>query len=156
EQFNPQLKEYIDGLLENYNSQKPNNSLLLRTAKKLLKFLTVESERQADPYVLMSATEGLGSNGILDVLFRVILLCPSLRSELERKFAILFKNYAGLPPKEAIWLIKLLEAYHVICSIHFGSADLAPLKKLRRREHHSPPHQSLITRRPLGNGEPRR
>lgn len=131
--FNLQLKTYLEALLERYNSQKMNESLLLRTAKKLLSFLTVESAKQTEHSLLTNATEGLGINGILDVLFRIILLCPSLRSELDKRWAILFGNYAVFPPNEAKWLIKLLEAYHVICSIHFGSADLTLLKQLRRK-----------------------
>ncbi|WP_204105893.1 MULTISPECIES: hypothetical protein [Spirulina sp. CCY15215] len=133
EQFNPQLKEYITGLFDRYNSQKLTASLLLRTTKKLLNFLTVETTGKLDHYLLIEATEKLGISGILDVLFRTVLLCPSLRSELEKRWFILFKNYETFPPSEAMWLIKLLEAYHVICSIHFGSADLSLLKKLRKR-----------------------
>ncbi|MEA5468360.1 hypothetical protein, partial [Spirulina sp. 06S082] len=133
ERFNPQLKEYIEGLFNRYNSQKLNASLLLRTTKKLLNFLTVETTEKLDHYLLIEATEKLGISGILDVIFRTVLLCPSLRSELEKRWVFLFKNYEAFTPSEAIWLIKLLEAYHVICSIHFGSADLSLLKKLRRR-----------------------
>lgn len=134
--FNPQLKAYFGGLLKQYNPKKMNESLLLRTAKKLLNFLTVENAKQTDHSFLMTTTEGLGINGILDVLFRIILLCPSLRPELERRWAILFGNYAFFPPGEAKWLIKLFEAYHVICSIHFGSADRTLLKQLRRKTRH--------------------
>ncbi|MBP0021529.1 MAG: hypothetical protein J7647_28745 [Cyanobacteria bacterium SBLK] len=133
DEFNLQLKTYLEALLDRYHSQKMNESLLLRTVKKLLSFLTVESAKQTEHALLIDAIGGLGINGILEVLFRTILLCPSLRSELDKRLAILFGNYATFPPNEGKWLIKLLEAYHVICSIHFGSADLTLLKQLRRK-----------------------
>ncbi|WP_017307182.1 hypothetical protein [Spirulina subsalsa] len=132
-QLNPQLKKCLNETLTHYNHQKMSNSLILRTSTKLLSFLVVENAQNVHHYLFIDLVTHLGAASTLGLLLKIVLLCPPVLGELEKRFAILFNHYEEFPQSDVVWFIKVLETFRVAHSIQFGTADLSPLYKLVKR-----------------------
>ncbi|MDB9315797.1 hypothetical protein PN462_21970 [Spirulina sp. CS-785/01] len=131
--FKPQLEEYLQNTLSRYDTKPTSESLVMRTVKKLLDFLVVDSPTM-DHYFFIDMVTGMGSSSVLVVLLKLILLHPAMVSELEKRFALLYTHYENVPQNEVKWFIKVLEVYKVVYSIHFGHADLSALKALFKEQ----------------------
>ncbi|NEO83278.1 MAG: hypothetical protein F6J87_03300 [Spirulina sp. SIO3F2] len=138
--FQKTLQAQLQQTLPHYETRRPTDSLSLRTATKLLNFLVVESAQQRQHYVLIETLANLGATFTVGLLWKLLLLCPPLVTELDKRLALLFDNYAQFPQGEVSWLIQLLETYHLASSIYAGQTDLSPLMTMARNK--KPPARS--------------
>ncbi|NEO28725.1 MAG: hypothetical protein F6K03_18085, partial [Kamptonema sp. SIO4C4] len=127
--FKPQLKDHLQETLSRYDSKPTNESLVIRTVKKLLDFLIVDLPK-VDHYLFMDTVARMGTASMFVVILKLVLLHPSMVAELEKRLILLFNHYESVPQGQVKWLIKVLETYKVVYSIHFGDADLSVLKTL--------------------------
>ncbi|MEM8641315.1 MAG: hypothetical protein AAGG51_21230 [Cyanobacteria bacterium P01_G01_bin.54] len=131
-EFQQTLQTQIQQTLPHYETRQPTESLNLRTATKLLNFLVVESPQQREHYILIETLSNLGATFTVGLFWKLMLLCPPLVAELDKRLALLFDHYAQFPQSEISWLIQLLETYQLAQGIYLGQIDLSPLTTLKK------------------------
>jgi hypothetical protein len=125
-QFNTRLCAQLESILPQSDDQRPNDSLLIRTCNKLLNFLVVDSSQQPAHYVFLDLINNLGTTMTINLLMRIVLLCHSVKSHLERRFSILFSHYEGYTVESGIeWLVAALETLNVAFATNFGSMNFS-------------------------------
>ncbi|BAW97478.1 hypothetical protein NIES970_24300 [[Synechococcus] sp. NIES-970] len=129
-QFNQKLYQKLQTMLPNYDQQKPNELLMMRTASQLLNFLIVESPQRPEHYVFVDMITNLGPTVTVALLLKLVLMCGKAKPHLERRFSILFSHYESQSQDGVPWLIKSLENLHIALSVHFGNADVSFLKQI--------------------------
>jgi hypothetical protein len=127
-QFNHKLYRYIQGILADYNSQKLNEFLIVRTYSQLFKFLVVDSRTNPDHHLFLDLIMNLGEPTVIGLLLKILLLYKKVKPYLEKRFSILFAHYESFTKDGVPWLIKSLENLQIAFSIHFGRADLSLVK----------------------------
>ncbi|AMA10237.1 hypothetical protein [Picosynechococcus sp. PCC 73109] len=129
-QFNQRLYQKLQTMLPNYDHQKPNELLMMRTASQLLNYLIVESPQRPEHYVFVDMITNLGPTVTVALLLKLVLMCGKAKPHLERRFSILFSHYESQSQEGVPWLIKSLENLHIALSVHFGDADVSFLKQI--------------------------
>jgi hypothetical protein len=132
QKFSLQLKQRLDAYLPENDDQPMNPFLLTAICRNLFQFLTVNGARQMNHYVLIDLVGHLNPFFMAELFLRILLLCPSSRVHLDKRLALLFKQYADLPQAEVTWLVQLLEYLNLVYSTHFGkvTVPLAALVKV--------------------------
>ncbi|MDB9496804.1 hypothetical protein PN441_00575 [Spirulina major CS-329] len=125
-----QLQTYLHNILPRYDQRRPDESLSLRTATKLLGLLMIEKDNNPDHYRFIEAVANLGATYTIGMLMKLTLLSPPLVPELEKRLTRLFLHYQTFPQQDVAWLIQVLENYQLASSIYRGSVDLSPLSHL--------------------------
>lgn len=92
-QFNQRLYQKLQTMLPNYDHQKPNELLMMRTASQLLNYLIVESPQRPEHYVFVDMITNLGPTVTVALLLKLVLMCGKAKPHLERRFSILFSHY---------------------------------------------------------------
>lgn len=129
-QFGERLHAKLRDTLPEFNAQKPNELLLVRTITQLCNFLVVESPQQLEHYVFIDMQTNLGSIATIALLLKLMLVCGKVKPHLEKRFAILFKHYETQSLQEVPWFVHALENMQLAWSIHFGNADVSFLKHI--------------------------
>jgi hypothetical protein len=127
-----QLQTHLHNILPRYDQRRPDESLSLRTATKLLGLLMIEKDNNPDHYRFIEAVANLGATYTIGMLMKLTLLSPPLVPELEKRLTRLFRHYQTFPQQDVTWLIQVLENYQLASSIYRGSVDLSPLSHLLR------------------------
>jgi hypothetical protein len=123
-QFNRQLYQQLQNSLPQHNEQELNDALLLRTCRKLVDFLVVESSQRPNHYIFSDLTSNLGVTPTIGLLLKIVLLCRQVKCHLEKRFSILFSHYETHSKEEVGWLVESLENLNVAFSTHFGTMSL--------------------------------
>ncbi len=126
--FNHKLYQCLQNTLPDFQNQKVNEFLLIRTCSQLFKFLVVNSKKNPEHYVLLDLISNLGETKVIGFLLKIVLLCHKIKPYLEKRFSILFSHYESFDKTGVPWLIKSLENMQVAFSIHFGNVDLSVAK----------------------------
>jgi hypothetical protein len=129
-QFNHKLQKKLQELLPESNSKKVDELMLTRTCTKILNFLVVDQNKELNHYVFVDLVTNIGATSTVNLLLKIILLCPKSKPHLEKRLAILFEHYKTHKIKDVPWLIKTLENLQIAFSIHFGKLDLSVFKIL--------------------------
>jgi hypothetical protein len=119
-QFDRRLYNHLKEIRSQDNGQKPSETLLLGTYRKLLDFLVVESQQKPEHYVFVDLTANLGIASTIGLLLKLVLLCRQLKSYIEQRFAILFNHYEATAKNTVGWLVDSLEHFNVASYLHFG------------------------------------
>jgi hypothetical protein len=119
-QFDRRLYHVLQGIRSQDDRQKPNELLIIDTARKVLDFLVVESAQKPDHYIFFDLQANLGSISTIGLLLKIVLLCRQLKSYLAQRFAILFNHHAAASKHSVDWLVDLLEHLNVAFSLNFG------------------------------------
>ncbi|NJL00952.1 MAG: hypothetical protein HC910_10460 [Spirulinaceae cyanobacterium SM2_1_0] len=130
QQFYDRLYKRLQSMLTRYDSERPDERLILRTSNNLLNFLIVESLQRPDHYIFVDLVTNLGPTDTVILLLKITLLCKQVKPYLEKRFSILFSHYEGSPERGVPWLVKSMENLHVALSTHFGEVDLSYLRQL--------------------------
>lgn len=110
--------------------QKLSEFLLLYVCSQIIKFLLTESDSQKNPYSLSDLINHLGTTQLVNLLLKVVVLCPKVKPRLEQRLSLLFERYESLSINETSWLIKILEHLLLAYSIYLGKMDLSVLNLL--------------------------
>ncbi len=128
QQFNDKLHKKLQATLPDFNSHNVNEFLLIRTCSQLLNFLVVENTSSPNPYILVDLIANLGAARTVSLLMKIVMLCPKIQPNLEKRLAILFRYYESFPNEEVPWLVKVLETLQIALTVYLGRADLSCLK----------------------------
>ncbi|MGF1493651.1 MAG: hypothetical protein ACFBSC_14580 [Microcoleaceae cyanobacterium] len=122
--FNRRLYTMLQETLSYNDGQRLNDTLLTGTCRKLLNFIVVESAHEPSHFVFLDLTNNLGATSVVGMLMRVILICRKVRSDLEKRFSILFNHYSLFPKNKVNWLVESLENLNIAFSLTLGSDRL--------------------------------
>ncbi|NEQ75301.1 MAG: hypothetical protein F6K23_20980 [Okeania sp. SIO2C9] len=122
-QFNHKLYNKLQNTWSDNNTQKPNDSLILGTCKKMLDFLVVESIEQPKHFVFYDLINNLGETMAIGMLLKIVLFCHQAKPYLEQKFSILFNHYQGATTGKVWWLVKSMETLNVAFSTNLGGIN---------------------------------
>jgi hypothetical protein len=132
-QFNKKLFQHLQNTLPQFDTQKPNEFLIMRTSSQLFNFLVVDSAHKPDHYVFIDLITNMGVTRTIGLLLKIALMSAKVKPYLEKRFSILFNHYESFTKDGVPWLVKTLESLHVAFSVHFGKADVSCLKQLQAR-----------------------
>ncbi|GGA48574.1 hypothetical protein [Okeania sp. KiyG1] len=83
-QFNRKLYHKLQNTWSDNNTQKPNDSLILGTCKKMLDFLVVESLEQPKHFIFYDLINNLGATVAIGMLLKIVLFCHQAKPYLEK------------------------------------------------------------------------
>lgn len=118
--FNNRLYRELQGTLTHNDSQKVNETLMAGTCRKLLNFLVVESPQQPHHFVFLDLSSNLGVTRSIGLLLKIVLICRKVKSDLEKRFSILFNHYATFPRDRVFWLVESLENLNIAFGLNWG------------------------------------
>jgi hypothetical protein len=117
EAIKTQLASQLTTLYQINDNQPWNNSLMLRTSKRIIECL-ITSDR-GNPSLLFILLISQGKTLTLAILLlKIILLCPSIHTHLECCLAQLIQHYKSQSESECQWLIHFLEVIQVTLTIY--------------------------------------
>lgn len=119
--FNNRLYRELQATLCHNDSQKVNDTLIAGTCRKLLNFLVVESPQQPHHFVFLDLSSNIGVTRSIGLLLKIVLFCRKVKSDLEKRFSILFNHYSTFPRNKVFWLVEALENLNIAFSLNWGS-----------------------------------
>lgn len=119
--FNNRLYRELQATLSHNDSQKVNATLIAGTCRKLLNFLVVESPQQPHHFVFLDLSSNIGVTRSIGLLLKIVLFCRKVKSDLEKRFSILFNHYSTFPRNKVFWLVEALENLNIAFSLNWGS-----------------------------------
>ncbi len=131
QQFSDRLQAQITATLPHHDQHRLDESLILRTATKLINVLILDPQ-STKHYLFIDLITNLGATMTVGLLLRLALICRPVLPEIERRLSLLFEHYEASLQLEVPWLVKVLENQNLAFSIHFGNADLSPLNQIAR------------------------
>ncbi len=126
--FDEKLKHKIVSIFLRSDNRVLNNSLILQTCRQLLSFLIVETPEFPNFNQFHDLVANLGTAQAVLLLVKIVLICPEVKPDLEKKIMILFDYYQKCKVEEVLWLIKSLEYLAIAFSIYFGKVDVSIAK----------------------------
>jgi hypothetical protein len=112
-----QLSEKLNTLYTNHNERTINNGLILRTANRIVEYLTTENQQEPSPLFVLLLSQG-NTLTLVVVLLKVILICGHTRTHLEARIAALIRYYAKYSEEECQWVVNFFEIFRIITAIY--------------------------------------
>ncbi|MEN9218918.1 MAG: hypothetical protein Q6J33_07930, partial [Gloeomargarita sp. DG_2_bins_126] len=128
--FAQKLQKFMDELFPQFDRQGVNDFLVTRTCSRLLNFLVIEQQKDANHKTFIDLICQLGPTKMVGLLLKIVLICRKVKGYLERLICTLFNYYAEKAQGEVRWLIKVLENIKLAFSLHFGMVDLRFIRQL--------------------------
>lgn len=128
--FNQWLCGHLKEVLPQSDHLQPNGFLLVQTCGQLLDILVASPSRVNHHLIFVDLNNNLGATFTIGLLLKIVLLCRSIKPNLEaiksylaRRFALMFKHYENQVRSDHKWLIECLDNLTVASTIHFGQED---------------------------------
>ncbi|HEY9744364.1 MAG TPA: AAA-like domain-containing protein [Coleofasciculaceae cyanobacterium] len=128
-QFNQRLYKQLLNTFPQYDSERINNILLVRTCRQLFNFL-VENPQRPEHLFFIDLISNMGALQTTGLLLKIVLLSRQVRPDLEKRFSILFNHYESQEINDIAWFVKSLENLNVALIVNFGAVDLSFMNKL--------------------------
>ena len=128
--FSEKLWKIIDRAYYQSDSLLLNDSLILRTCRKIYQALIINNSEKNNHKLLIQLINNLGTAQTVMLLIKIVLICPQAKPDLEQRLGNLFIYYELKTFADALWTIKFLEHFLVAFSIYFGEIDLSLAKAI--------------------------
>ena len=112
-----QLAEKLDLLYADHDDKTINNALILRTANRVIEYLTTENHQEPSSLFVLLLSQG-NSLTLVVVLLKIILICRYARTHLEARIADLIRYYASYSEEECQWVVNFFEMFRIITAIY--------------------------------------
>lgn len=112
-----QLAEKLDLLYADHDDKTINNALMLRTANRVIEYLTTENHHEPSSLFVLLLSQG-NSLTLVVVLLKIILICRYARTHLEARIADLIRYYASYSEDECRWVVNFFEMFRIITAIY--------------------------------------
>lgn len=112
-----QLLEKLSRLYSDHDDEVVNNALILRTANRVLDYLTTENQQEPSSLFVLLLSQGNALTLVI-VLLKVILICRYARTHLEARIADLIRYYASYSEEECQWVVNFFEMFRIITAIY--------------------------------------
>lgn len=116
------LTEKLDSLYVDHNSKPIDGALLLRTANRVIEYLTTENREEASPLFVLLLSRGNALTLVI-LLLKVILICQYSQIHLEARIADLIKRYEQYEAAECQWMIHFVEVFYLTMTIHTENVE---------------------------------
>jgi hypothetical protein len=130
--FNRWLEQRLKEMMPQSDQLKPNGFLLVQTCGQLIETLVASPTQLNHHLRFVDLINNLGATFTIGLLLKIVLLCRSLKSNLDaikarlaQRFAMMFKHYEHYAQTGNEWLLECLDNLTVALSIHFGHEDYA-------------------------------
>ena len=127
EVLNKKLTEKIEGLYENYNEERIDEALLLRTCNKVISYLTTEDKKEPSGLFVLLMSQGHPLTLVI-VLLKIILISQNSRTHLENCIAKLIQYYMSFPENECQWVVNFFEVFNITFAIHADNVQYNLIK----------------------------
>ena len=111
------LTEKLAALYPERDRETLNEAILLRTCNRLIGYFTTESGGKPSQLFISLLTQG-NALTLATILLKLVLICNHARTHLDTCIAKLIQYYESYPEAECQWLIRFLEVYNVVFTIH--------------------------------------
>ncbi len=112
-----QLAEKLESLYAEHDDKPINNALILRTANRVLEYLTTENHQEPSSLFVLLLSQG-NSLTLVVVLLKIILICRYARTHLEARIADLIRYYSSYSEEECQWVVNFFEMFRIITAIY--------------------------------------
>lgn len=112
-----QLSEKLNTLYSDHDDEVVNNALILRTANRVLEYLTTENHQEPSSLFVLLLSQGNPLTLVI-VLLKIILICRYARTHLEARIADLIRYYANYSEEECQWVVNFFEIFRIITAIY--------------------------------------
>jgi hypothetical protein len=112
-----QLSEKLSTLYADHDGKAVNNALILRTANRVLEYLTTENHQEPSSLFVLLLSQG-NSLTLVIVLLKIILICRYARTHLEARIADLIRYYSSYSEDECQWVVNFFEMFRIITAIY--------------------------------------
>lgn len=112
-----QLSERLSTLYTDHDAKVVNNALILRTANRVIEYLTTENRQEPSSLFVLLLSQG-NSLTLVMVLLKIILICRHARTQLEARIADLIRYYASYSEEECQWVVNFFEMFRIITAIY--------------------------------------
>ncbi|WP_107669415.1 hypothetical protein [Cyanothece sp. BG0011] len=129
----------LGGEESSYNNTKADLALIKIAIDYCFKLLIIDDEK--NHFFFIDMLSNMGTKKTLNVLLQLIHCYPidpnthdkrdkkqRMLLALEKRLAILFKNYEDFDESEMKWLINFLEHFHVATALQFDGLDLSGIR----------------------------
>jgi hypothetical protein len=116
------LSERLDELYVDRNDQRVDEALMLRTANRLIEYLTTETHEEPSSLfgLLLSRSNPIA---LVTVFLKLILICPYARTHLEVHIAELIRYYEKLSETDCQWIINFFEVFNITMTIYTENVE---------------------------------
>jgi hypothetical protein len=130
------LTEKLDALYVTYESQRLTDALILRTANRVIDFLTTENRRDPSQLFVLLLSQG-NPMTLVVTLLKLVLISRNSRLYLEARIADLIQYYQDLPEQDCWWVVNFLEIFNVTFTIYaenvqYNLIQMNPDRKKRK------------------------
>lgn len=112
-----QLSEKLSTLYDDHDDKVVNSALILRTANRVIEYLTTENHQEPSSLFVLLLSQG-NSLTLVVVLLKLILICRYARTHLEARIADLIRYYASYSEEECQWVVNFFEMFRIITAIY--------------------------------------
>ena len=117
ETIKTQLASQLNTLYQNNDDQPWDNSIMLRTCKRVIEYLTTSDRRTPSRLFILLVSQGKALT-LAILLLKIVLLCPSTHTHLECCLAQLVGHYKNHSESDCQWLIHFLEVIQLTLSVY--------------------------------------
>lgn len=129
--FSQQLDRYVQKLYVEYDEEKLDDSLILRTSNRIVDYLTKDNnEHPSEQFVSLNCHNHQLTLAI--VLLKLILVCPNGRMHVEKRIAELIKFYQNFSEADCNWAIHFFEVFNITFTIYADNDVEYSLIKTRK------------------------
>jgi len=96
---------------------REGNALILRTCNRVFDLLIVEESEQPSELFILLLSQG-NPLMLAIMLLKLVLICPSSRTHLESRIAILIRYYMKFPEEECKWAVNFFEIFNITFAIY--------------------------------------
>lgn len=112
-----QFSEKLSVLYTDHDDKVVTNALILRTANRVIEYLTTENHQEPSSLFVLLLSQG-NSLTLVIVLLKIILICRYSRTHLEARIADLIRYYASYSEEECQWVVNFFEMFRIITAIY--------------------------------------
>jgi hypothetical protein len=117
-----QLSARFDNLYVSHNNKSIDDALLLRTANRVIEYLTSENHQEPSTLFITLLTQS-DPLTLVTLLLKIILICPNARTHMEARIADLVKYYELLPEEECQWVVNFFEIFRISMAIYAENVE---------------------------------
>ncbi|WP_103123320.1 hypothetical protein [Nostoc cycadae] len=129
-QLQQKLYAHLKKTLPQADQQKPDEFLIMRTCNQLLNFLIVESHLSIQHFNFIDLITNQGTIVTTGLLLKILLICPKVKSYLEKRLTTLFHHYECSNTSDINWLVQVLEQVNIAMILYFGNIDISYFKEI--------------------------
>jgi hypothetical protein len=116
------LSKKLETLYHKHDSKVINDALLLRTANRLVEYLTTE-DRTTPSLLFLELTKQGNPLTLVMLLLKILMICPKVRTHLELCVAALIRHFENEPETNCQRVILFFELFNIITTIYSGNIE---------------------------------